>query len=410
MVQLRWTMKRWIPIALMLATAACGDASTEIGEGDDIDWMMSHTESYLEDADWRREKLESSLWRPELPYARKRLAAYALKEEGWDLLPVIKTEVEGVEAFEADEFNGSAFFDGETPQTRDEWLALGKTVFYEMPMRRDAYLDWVADRPELWQEVGLQTKENGELRGVVKFKDMRGRTRKAATCAMCHANDGVEGFAAKGLDLGMGRALFADATGTDPQSFADWGAGTVDVTDDGVTDSLAIPNLWGVSEQAYINKSGAIKLTSPAALAVRFETQYIVGHSLEGRPDRRLTWALAMYVLSLQAPEPAEEGPVAEGAEIFEQNCATCHNPESGFSGGLVPAELLTSDPQAAYSSFRGTGFYKTPSLLGVSQGGPYLHDASVDSLDTLLREGHPTGDKLDDEERAQLLDFLETL
>jgi len=303
-----------------------------------------------------------------------------------------------------------SFFDGETPESREEWIALGKRVFHEMPMRRDAYLDWVADRPEIWNEVGLQTTESGELRGVVKFQDMRGRTRKAATCAMCHANQGIDGFAAKSLDLGKGRALFADATGTNPQSFAEWGPGTVDVTDDGVTDSLAIPNLWGVSEQSHINKSGAIKLTSPAALAIRFETQYVVGHSLEGRPDRRLTWALAIYVLSLQAPPPAGSNDGDKGVVAFGEHCASCHNPERGFSGGLVAAEMLTSDPQSAYSAFRGTGFYKVPSLIGVSQGGPFLHDASVDSLEELLLSGHPTGDKLEDDERDALLDYLNTI
>ena len=73
----------------------------------------------------------------------------------------------------------------------------------------------------------------------------------------------------------------------------------MDVTDDEAVDALAIPDLFGVKHQSHMNTSGAIEILNPATLAVRFETQYIVGHSLEARPDRRLTWALAAFVMGL---------------------------------------------------------------------------------------------------------------
>jgi mono/diheme cytochrome c family protein len=418
----------------------CGAEPTEESDAPkEAQWMLEHAPDYLHDASWRRAELEASLWRPELPYARKRLAAYALEDGGWDLLPTIDARVEPVGQHQigqhqigqhqigqhqigqhqADQqaardaaFDGRSIVPDKTPQTYEEWLALGKDVFWSMPMRRDAYLEWVVEQPELWDEVGLQTRDDGSLRGVVRFQDARGDVRLAATCGLCHGDQGTPGRASRTLDLGKGRDLFARASGADPRDFAQWGAGTVDVTDDGVTDSLAIPDLWGASHQNYLNSSGAVLVASPASLAVRFETQYIVGHSMEARPDRVLTWALAMYVLSLEAPSTPDEAVKASdaGREVFDQHCAICHRPDDGFSGDLVAAELLASDPQAAYSAFRGTGSYKVPSLIGVSDSAPYLHDASAPSLRALLDSGHPHRAELTDEQKTTLIHYLDTL
>lgn len=395
--------------ALSAALFGCGDAGADV-DSDSVDWMVRNAPNYLEDDSWRRAELEASLWKPELPYASKRLAGYGLGDRGWDLLPVLETSVEPVTADNVDEpFSGTPLQIDSTPTTRDEWLALGEEVFWKMPMRRDAYLEWAATQPALWDELGLQANKDGELRGVVRFRDARGDVRIGATCAMCHGDEGQAGAATKSLDLGLGRAMFAQAHGSEAPEYASWGPGNVDVTDDGVADALAIPNLWGVSHQSHLNRSGAVKVASPASLAVRFETQYIVGHSLEARPDRRMTWGLAAYVLSLEAP--ATDRPTSpEGRDLFDQNCAGCHAPDRGFSGGLVPADAINSDPQAAMSAFRGTTFYKTPSLLGISQGGPYLHDLSVPTLEALLDMGHPTGGQLDADDKRHLIQFLETL
>lgn len=393
---------------ITLLLTGCTHATDEQpAETDSIEWMLERTDLYLTDREFRRAELEASMWKPELSYARKRLAAYGLEDRGWDFLPLMDTRVATVSPDGA-LHTTHEIFDGETPQTREQWLELGERVFHLLPMRRDAYLDWIADKPQLQREVGMQTTSDGSLRGVVEYTDPRGRTRMALTCGTCHANNGTDGAAARSLDLGKGRALFAEARGADPLEFSQWGPGTVDVTDDGVLDALAIPNLFGVSEQSHLNRSGAVKVASPASLAIRFETQYIEGHSLERRPDRRLTWALAMYVLSLEAPTP--ETPSSEGRKVFDQACAHCHSPEQGYSGGLVAADEINSDPQASQSTFRGTGFYKVPSLMGASLGGPFLHDASVDNLDELLASGHPKNQQLTPEERSALLSFLNSL
>lgn len=392
-------------LGLAAIFAGCGDAA------ESEDFMVRNSSNYLNDAEWRRAELEASLWMPELPYASKRLAGYGFGDRGWDLLPTLEPLVEPVNAGTIDTpFAGEPLIVEETPQTLEEWEALGERVFWKMPMRRDAYLEWVVARPELWEQVGLQTDADGNLRGVVRFRDARGNVRMGATCAMCHGDNGVAGASMKQLDLGLGRALFSEAVGKEAPEYRAWGPGNVDVTDDGVVDALAIPNLYGVDSQSHLNRSGAVKIASPASLAIRFETQYIVGHSLEARPDRRLTWALAAYVLSLEVPAAKSQAPAPEGEALFEANCAGCHVPEAGYSGGLIPADALNSDPQAAMSAFRGTTFYKTPSLLGISQGGPFLHDSSVADLDELLASGHPIGAAMPADDRQKLLEFLNTL
>lgn len=426
-------MKHSLPILLAVAAlvSGCVPEPTQPAEAqpaDDLAWMQAHADDYLGDRAWRRDQLEAMLWRDELPYARKLLAGYALERGGWDLLAPLEATVAPVTAdaattADADSFQGRSLLPAETPQTREEWIALGREVFWSMPMRSDAYLEWLAARPELWDEVGLQTDADGAVRGMVRYRNPRGQVRTAATCGMCHGDQGIAGRAARQLDLGRARTLFAQARGIADTDYDAWPAGTVDITDDGVTDPLAVPDLWGVSHQSHINSAGSIALTTPAALAVRFETQYILGHAMEGRPDRRLTWALAMYVLSLE-PESARTDDAAGAgladapAEVvgradFEERCAECHRPDQGFSGDLVDANLMVSDPQAAYSRLRGTGYYRVPSLRGLSADGgaaPYLHDASQPSLRALLASGHPFGTRLDDATTDRLLIYLNTL
>ena len=62
----------------------------------------------------------------------------------------------------------------------------------------------------------------------------------------------------------------------------------------------------------------------------------------------------------------------------------------------------------------RGQGGFDSPSLLDVGRTPPYLHDGSMPSLAVLLNSGHPDplgiGNGLDDQERAALVSFLESI
>ncbi|MBA2662851.1 MAG: hypothetical protein H0U74_11180 [Bradymonadaceae bacterium] len=394
-----------------MVSVGCGELDAPVQ--DDIAWMQAHTTHYLENTAWRRAELEASLWRAELPYARKRLAGYALADGGWDLLPELQSLSglvfsEGASA----QLGPLVEFSTTVPTTRQGWLELGEAVFWRMPMRRDNYLEWLVERPELVDAVGIARNDDGSLRGVVSFKDARGEQRVGATCGMCHGQDGVAGLASSSLDLGLGRALYNETHGRPGDVYAAWGAGRVDVTDDTEADPLAIPNLWGAKYQSYLNASAAVRVASPASLAVRFETQYIVGHGLEARPNRVLVWALAMYVLSLEPPAPTSSpaAQAAVGAAIFDAACATCHYPNAGYSGDLIDAGLLVGQSPAAYSPLRGTGMLKVPSLIGVGAGGPYFHDGRHATLQSLLQDNHPFGAPLSGADQDALEAFLNTL
>jgi len=418
-VSMKATTTIFILTTALVALSGCSDP--EVGEPEveyatDAEWMMAHADDFMTDRAFRRAELEAMMWRPELPYAEKLLSHYGRADGGWEYLPQLAVRTQPVMAEEP----GAAFAPtieltgGVVPTTEAEWIALGEQVFTEMPMRRDAYLEWLVLNPQVWDEVGIEVTDDGRVAGFMRFEDTRGRVRVGITCSACHAAGGVPGQANTKMNLGLARALFAEAQGQQTDESFEWGPGKVDITDDGVTDPLAIPNLWGVDAQEYINASGVIRQASPASLAVRFETQYIINHSFEARPPRVLAWALAMYVRSLDAPAspvPADGELVAEGREIFEASCAGCHDGARKFSGALVRAEALTSDPLAAASLRRGTGFYKVPSLEGIgAAGGPFLHDASSASLDDLLTAGHPAGGVFGLEERRALLAYLDTL
>lgn len=395
-----------------LATMWAGcDAAPSVTPEAQGQWMVSHASRYLEDAQWRREQLETSLWRPELPYAQIRLNNYALPQGGWDLLPVFEVEVgpvyDGMPA--AEDFDGERLNPTQTPDTLEAWQALGEEVFWKMPMRRDGYIEWLITQPELWDEAGLTTDDQGHVRGLVRYRDPAGDVRVGLTCGLCHGANGEPGRANRTLNLGRARELFSIDQGHDPRDYGTWGPGRVDVTNDRVNNPIAIKNLYGAPHLGYLNTSGSILVDSPASLAIRFETQYIEGQAMDARPDRAMMWGLTAYVLSLQAPNqrPDMNSP---GAAVFQSRCAGCHDPARGFSGDLVNADALTSNPLASQSPTRGTGFYKTPSLLGVSRSSAYLHDGSQPSLDALLDSGHPFGTPVEGQQRRDLLQFLNTL
>ena len=369
-------------------------------------------QSYLGDAAGRRAALEGALWQPELPYSRSLLANYGLEDAGWELLPVLPVVSRPFYVQDSDTIaQGNALVvDGEPLDMNDS--DLGRRMFFEAPMRYDAYLTWLATRPELWSQAGLDVQEDGSVRGLLAFRDLDGSTRVGMSCSLCHAEEGVAGRASRGIDLGWVRARYAEWRGVSGELFETWGPGRVDVTDDGVNGPTAIPDLWGLEHAQYLNHSGSVAVPTAASMAVRFETQMILGHRMQSRPDRRGVWALMEFVRSLEPDAFAlSESPrAAEGQTLFDAMCAQCHNPQAGFSGGLVAAQQLTSDPTIATTPERGTGYYKVPSLIRVSQNAPYLADGSQPSLEALLASGHPFGTPPSLDERAALIDYLKTL
>ncbi len=385
------------------------------------------TTPYLESATERRALLEAALWQPELPYSRELLDSYGFSDLGWELLPeqtsasrpLTVTDAKRLEAglgLTLGELTEHAPV--ELPTSRAGWRALGETVFTQLPLREDGYLTWLASRPSRWPDLGVTPNADGTVRGLVVFQARNSRPAVGVTCVFCHGGDGIVGRGDRELDVGAIRAEHAAEGGRDMSELLSWGPGRADVTDDGVPSVTAIPDMWGLGHAQYLNHSGAIAVSAPGTLAVRFETQYIKGHRMRSRPARQLMWAMERFLTGLQppresltptpSPTPTSDA-IRAGRQQFNATCAGCHAPDAGFSGGLVAADTLAVDPAVATTPERGTGSYKVPSLIAVSANAPYFHDGSMPSLEALLESGHPFG-VLDTQARQHLLAYLHTL
>ncbi|KIG11790.1 surface antigen protein [Enhygromyxa salina] len=394
-------------------------------------------------------------------YSRKRVGGYALGDRGWDLLPEWVPAVAPItnasvatlrETGElAPPTSSPPLWDGRRPDQLADWIALGRRVFFEYPLRAEPFAEHALANPALGEAVGLRADADGRWPGVVAFADLDGQTRVGITCALCHVGEAVgeaggeagaasdsmiPGQARRRLDYGRMRLSYYRDSGTpiDPDlaaRMASWGPGRADVTDDDDSDPVAIPDLWGIRELRDLTQAATLRHQHPAALAIRQETQLLHANGERARPPRELAWALAMYVYSLEPPArpPAAEPDLASdaGRRIFERDCARCHRDATG-SGPPMPADTIGTDPALAFGHARGTGLYRPAPLIRVAEAGPYLHDGSVASLEELLSPsrfapsyragvhgagpvmGHRFGTDLAKDERAALQAFLESL
>jgi mono/diheme cytochrome c family protein len=411
-------------------------------------WILEDAPAYLADVGARRAALEASLANPANMYSRQRLMSFGLGDAGWDLLPAWNPRSRPVTAELATTLATGEIpalseaqpplWDGITPTTMDGWVALGRRVFLEYPMRAEVFMEYGLTQPALADTVGIERTARGDVPGLVVFTDVDGEARVGITCAICHATvkngEVVIGQARRTFDYGKLRVTYdrVHAIAVDPDEarrMAAWGPGRADVTEDTDEDPVAIPDLWGLRAQRWLTQAGTIRHDSPVALAIRQETQLIDSNHQLVRPPRELAWALAMFVYSL-APPPrtAPASPeVTRGEQLFGAHCAGCHA-NAARGGGVIPAETIGTDAALATGRGRGTGRYRVPSLVGVGEGAPYLHDGSVPSLAELLSPsrlsssytggvrgpgpilGHRAGTDLGADERAALLAFLATL
>jgi cytochrome c peroxidase len=308
----------------------------------------------------------------------------------------------------------------------EAWVALGKRVFFDYPLRPEIFAEHGLADPAIARAAGLSATESGEWPGLVVFGDVDRSVRVGITCALCHTavEDGVAiaGRARRTFDYGKLRLAFHRDTGAEIPAdlaarMATWGPGRADITEDDDQDPVAIPDLWAIRDQTALTAAGTIRHVHPAALAIRQETQILHANRERTRPPRELAWALAMYVYSLEPPareEPIANARTEHGRELFADHCAHCHR-DPDYAGALVDAKTVGTDAALAFGRARGTGFYRPAPLLRVADAGPYLHHGLVATLEDLLDParsipGHRFGTSLPVEDRGALVAFLRTL
>ena len=125
--------------------------------------------------------------------------------------------------------------------------------------------------------------------------------------------------------------------------------------------------------------------------------------------------ALADYVASLDAPAPSPWTVGGEGeALFFSKGCDTCHIPALGYTDSSL-AEPVRHDVGTVSEGSGGRlgglldGF-DTPTLLGVWQTAPYLHDGSAPSLAAAIGAHNLPDLQLTPQEKVLLATFVMTL
>jgi cytochrome c peroxidase len=141
------------------------------------------------------------------------------------------------------------------------------------------------------------------------------------------------------------------------------------------------------------------------------QLQNSVEHTMQGNKplSESHAQALVAYLTSLPTPPPVDqlrgtldEQAVERGAAIFErEGCSRCHAPPRYTSAQAYDVGLEDE---------RGNRHFNPPSLRGLSQRGPYLHDNRAARLHDVLRLGHPAGKGLPDDDLAHLVAFLRSL
>jgi len=442
---------------VLVALVACrSSAPTEPVPWSDA-WLAREAEAYLGSVASRRASLEASLVNHGNIYSKQRLASYGKGTSGWDALPewnprsrpLDRAALAALAAKQWPELPQARLWDGVRPTDRAGWVALGKRVFFEYPLRAEvgvehALAPWITNpgvqaAPAGGEGQGVERTREGAAPGLVAFADVDGAKRIGITCAVCHTavRDGaiVAGAARTHFDLGALRLAYYRDTGApvDPelaQRMVTWGPGRADVTEDDDEDPVQIPDLWNLRDETHLTQAGTIEHVGPAALALRQETQLLHANALRVRPPRELAWALAIYLYSLEPPPAravADRGALARGAALFEEHCRSCHTRPDG-GGAPVPVGRVGTDPALANGKARGTGMYRVTNLVRVAEAAPYLHNGSVPSLEALLSterlaegytggvrgpgpvRGHAFGTALPAPDRAALITYLASL
>jgi mono/diheme cytochrome c family protein len=425
-------------LAALALVAACGGTKIDPASTD-------HEVMYLRDAATRREALVDELVNPSNLYSSLRLAHYATGADGdWDRLPAWNpraarypaSALDAAPAALALPADAQAFmlpdetkWDPTKPETGPSELAtLGEDAFFRYPAQLAPpalapLTRAAADRYGLWVD------DVAGVGGIVIAETDAGPAL-AFSCASCHA-DVIESLLRPGLpsarvNLGLMLADSGASADITPNLLA-WGPGRTDVTTSDASLPERVSDLRPVRFLSHLQYDATVKQLDLVSLAVRVETLIITSHGQATRPPRILALALAEYIWSLADNLPQATGATPQGRDLFNGTCGACHAGE-GLTSAPRPLAEIGTDPACGLSPDRGTGYYRVPSLRGVSLRPTLFHDGTLAGLFGLLDparlddtytagarapgpvKGHEFGLTLSDADRAVLLDYLDTL
>jgi cytochrome c peroxidase len=141
-------------------------------------------------------------------------------------------------------------------------------------------------------------------------------------------------------------------------------------------------NLGAIMDNVFVNRMGGSK-QGPRHVSVMQD------------------WMGSIPRLPVSAPV-ADTTALKHGADLFQQSCASCH-----------AGSLMTNNSNKDVGT---GGSFQVPSLIGISNRAPYLHDGSAATLrdrfyvpnaDKHVTPGSP---KLSDQDVTDLVTYLETL
>jgi cytochrome c peroxidase len=221
------------------------------------------------------------------------------------------------------------------------------------------------------------------------------------------------GSPAKLSQARLGESLFYDATRSHNQWFSchtchsdghTCGLTFDTLNDDSYGNPKLTPTLRNVTKTGPWTWHGWQKDLGAAVKKSLTETMF------GPEPTAEETKAMVAFLATLDHPpnpnKPNDESKRGEALFRRKANCIRCHKGEQYTSEGLYDVGL---EPDG--SPYR---LWNPPSLRGVRDRGPFLHDGRAPTLDAVLRKHHAPeklgGEALTDEERKDLIAFLQSL
>ncbi len=313
------------------------------------------------------------------------------------------------------------------------WLAVAAGGTHELLLLPNGSIPWNGGDPGDFLDVRLELGE-GKMRRV----ELGGRPLTVAALGdgddLVIANslldavqvvDAKSGKLTKTIALGgpakpsparQGEALFYDARRSLHQWFScntchsdghTSGQLFDTLNDDSYGNAKLTPTLRGVTKTAPYTWHGWQKDLGAAVKKSYVETMF------GKEPTDDEIKAVVAFLGTLDHPPSPYRGPklsaaMERGKKVFESKgrCLTCHKGEEYTSKSNY--DVKVEEDGSPYTE------WNPPSLRGVWDRGPYMHDARARTLTELLETFHSPeklgGEKLSDEERADLIAFLKSL